>query len=80
MLEIIHEIVLLLMLLLAVVIIEERNLIKATIGFALLSLMFAVALFQLHAPDVALSAIVVNALLLGIFIYVIEGVMTSKNR
>lgn len=80
MLGIIHEVVLIAMILLAVVIIEQRNLIKAVIAFALLNLMLAIALFQLKAPDVALSAIVVSALLIGIFLYTIEEVGASKSK
>ncbi len=80
MLGIIHEIVLIAMMLLAVVVIEQRNLLRAVIAFALLNLMLTVALFQLKAPDVALSAIVVSAVLIGIFLYTIEEVSTSKNR
>jgi len=80
MLEIIHEVILISMILLAVVIIEQRNLIKAVIAFALLNLMLTITLFQLKAPDVALSAIVVSALLIGIFLYTIEEVGKSRSR
>ncbi|MGC9307420.1 MAG: hydrogenase subunit MbhD domain-containing protein [Thermoplasmatota archaeon] len=80
MLGIIHEIVLIAMILLAVAVIEQKHLLKAVIAFALLNLMLTIALFQLKAPDVALSAIVVSALLIGIFLYTIEEVGTSRNR
>ena len=80
MLGIIHEIVLIAMILLAIIVIEQKHLLKAVIAFALLNLMLTIALFQLKAPDVALSAIVVSALLIGIFLYTIEEVGTSRNR
>ena len=80
MLGIIHEIVLIAMILLAIIVIEQKHLLKAVIAFALLNLMLTIALFQLKAPDVALSAIVVSALLIGIFLYTIEEVGASRNR
>lgn len=72
--EIILKILLISMILVSVAVVEERNLIAAVIDFSLLSLIFVIVLFQLKAPDVALSAIVVGALVIGIFIFTIEEV------
>ncbi len=72
--EIIHEILLVSMIILSIAVIEEKNLIGAVIEFSLLSLIFVITLFQLEAPDVALSAIVVGALIIGVFIFTIEEV------
>ena len=72
MLEIIHEILLVLLILLAVIIIESKNFISAVILYGVLSAIFAVVLFQLHAPDVALSSIVAGVALFGTFIFVIH--------
>ncbi len=80
MLGIIREVVFIAMMLLAVVIVEQKNLIRAVIAFALLNLMLTVALFLLKAPDVALSAAVVSALLIGFFLYTIGEVSPSRNR
>ncbi len=74
MLGIIHEIVLISMIILSFLVIEDKNLISAVIKFALVSLLMVLALFYLKAPDVALSAIVVGALVIGLFIYTIEEV------
>ncbi|MFP4000275.1 MAG: hydrogenase subunit MbhD domain-containing protein [Thermoplasmata archaeon] len=74
MLRIIRELMLIAMIILAVVIVSEDKAIKAVIELALLSLMFVGVLFLLQAPDVALSAIVVGAILLGIFLYTIQEV------
>ncbi len=71
---IILKILLISMIVVSVAVVEERNLIAAVIDFSLLSLIFVVVLFQLKAPDVALSAIVVGALVIGIFIFTIEEV------
>ena len=72
--EIIHELLLVSMIILSIAVIEEKNLIGAVIEFSLLSLIFVIILFQLEAPDVALSAIVVGALIIGVFIFTIEEV------
>ncbi|MFO8133079.1 MAG: hydrogenase subunit MbhD domain-containing protein [Thermoplasmatota archaeon] len=80
MLVIIREIVLIAMVLLAVVIVEQKNLIRAVIAFALLNLLLGVILFLLKAPDVALSAAVVSALLIGFFLYTIGEVSQSRNK
>ncbi len=74
MLEIINEIVLISMILLAFLVIEEKVMISAVIKYALMGLMLVFALFYLKAPDVALSAIVVGALVIGLFVYTIEEV------
>ena len=72
--EIIHEILLIVMIIISIAVIEEENLIGAVIEFSLLSLIFVIVLFQLKAPDVALSSIVVGALIIGVFIFTIEEV------
>ncbi len=79
MLGIIHEIILIAMIVLAVIIVEEDELLNAVVELALLSTFLIVVMFLLQAPDVALSAAVVGALLIGAFIYTIEGVKKSKS-
>ncbi|WP_461867179.1 hydrogenase subunit MbhD domain-containing protein [Thermococcus sp.] len=74
MLGIIHDLLLLLMITLSVAIIEEENLVNAVVEYILLGLAFAVVLFQLGAPDVALSAIVVGAIVVGLFLFTIGEV------
>ncbi|MBS3816245.1 MAG: DUF4040 domain-containing protein [Candidatus Thermoplasmatota archaeon] len=74
MLGIILEIILMAMIVLAVIVVLESSSIRAVIELALFSLMFAVSLFMLKAPDVALSAIVVGAVVVGIFLYTIQEV------
>ncbi|MFP4050185.1 MAG: hydrogenase subunit MbhD domain-containing protein [Thermoplasmata archaeon] len=78
MLGIIHEIILIAMIILALIIVEEDELLNAVVELALLSTFLIVVMFLLQAPDVALSAAVVGALLIGAFIYTIEGVKKSK--
>ncbi|WP_324736413.1 hydrogenase subunit MbhD domain-containing protein [Thermococcus sp. SY098] len=77
MLGIIHELLLVLMVITALAVIEERDLVAAVVKYALLSLIFVLVLFQLKAPDVALSAIVVGAVIIGIFLFTIEEVEKS---
>lgn len=72
MLEIIHEILLMVIVVLAIIIIESKNFISAIILYGVLSGIFAVVLFQLQAPDVALSSIVAGIALFGVFIFVIH--------
>ena len=79
MLGIIHEVILIAMIILAFVIIEEGNLIAAVIELGLLSIFLVIVMFQLKAPDVALSATVIGALLVGVFLYTIEEVKKSKS-
>ncbi len=79
MLEIINEIILIAMVVVAVIIVLEDSSIRAVVELALFSLMFAFALFNLKAPDVALSAIVVGAIVVGIFLYTIQEVEGLKN-
>ncbi len=74
MLGIIREVVMMAMIILAIIIVAEGKSIKAVMELALFSLMFVSALFLLRAPDVALSAIVVGAILLGLFLYTIQEV------
>lgn len=74
MLGIIHEILLITMIILAIAAVEEKDLINALMKFAALSLAFILVLFQLNAPDVALSAIVVGAIVIGIFLFTVEEV------
>ncbi|NJE29742.1 DUF4040 domain-containing protein [Thermococcus sp. 18S1] len=74
MLGTILDVVFLAMLVLAVAVVEERNLVSAVVKYSLLSLLFILALFELNAPDVALSAIVVGAIVIGVFLFTIKGV------
>ncbi|AEK73730.1 multisubunit sodium/hydrogen antiporter, MnhG subunit [Thermococcus sp. 4557] len=74
MLGTILDVVFLAMLILAVAVVEERNLVSAVVKYSLLSLLFILALFELNAPDVALSAIVVGAIVIGVFLFTIKGV------
>ncbi|NJE08531.1 DUF4040 domain-containing protein [Thermococcus sp. M39] len=74
MLGIIHEFLLFVMIIIAIAVIEEDDLISAVVKYALLSLIFVLILFQLKAPDVALSAIVVGAIIIGVFLFTIEEV------
>ncbi len=80
MLGIIHEVILIAMIILALLIVEEDNLLAAVIELAMLSVFLVIIMFQLKAPDVALSATVIGALMIGIFIYTIEGVKGSKSK
>ncbi|NJE02253.1 hydrogenase subunit MbhD domain-containing protein [Thermococcus sp. JdF3] len=68
------DVVFLAMMILAVAVVEERNLVSAVVKYSLLSLLFILALFELNAPDVALSAIVVGAIVIGVFLFTIKGV------
>ncbi|MFO7991896.1 MAG: hydrogenase subunit MbhD domain-containing protein [Thermoplasmata archaeon] len=79
MLGIIHEVILISMIVLALIIVEEKDLLNAVVELALLSTFLIVVMFQLKAPDVALSAAVIGALMIGTFIYTIEGVKKSKS-
>ncbi|KUH33444.1 sodium:proton antiporter [Thermococcus celericrescens] len=74
MLGTILDVVFLAMMILAVAVVEERNLVSAVVKYSLLSLLFILALFELNAPDVALSAIVVGAIVIGVFLFTIKGV------
>ncbi len=72
--EMVFEIMLLLMIVLAIVAIEDRNLIGSIIELSLLTLVFGTVLFMLKAPDVALSALVVGGIIIGLFLYTIREV------
>ncbi|NJD98328.1 DUF4040 domain-containing protein [Thermococcus sp. LS1] len=74
MLGTILDVVFVAMIILAVAVVEEKNLVNAVVKYSLLSLLFILALFELRAPDVALSAIVVGAIVIGIFLFTIEEV------
>ncbi|RLF77518.1 sodium:proton antiporter [Thermococci archaeon] len=71
---IIHEVLLIALILSSVAVIEEKRLVSAVIKYALMGLIFIVVLLQLRAPDVALSAIVVGAIVIGVFLYTIKEV------
>ncbi|AFL95631.1 putative multisubunit sodium/hydrogen antiporter, MnhG subunit [Thermococcus cleftensis] len=62
------------MIILAIAVVEEGNLVTAIVKYSLLSLLFILALFELNAPDVALSAIVVGAVVIGVFLFTVEEV------
>lgn len=49
-----------------------KNLISAVIVYTILSLFTAVVIFQLRAPDVALSLLVVNAVAAAIFLFTVH--------
>ncbi len=68
------EIVLFVMLVLTVIVVEARDLIASVIELSLVGLMLVFLLYQLKAPDVALSAVVVGALVVGLFLFTIEEV------
>jgi multicomponent Na+:H+ antiporter subunit A len=70
MLEIIHEVLLIVLVVLAVVILESKTIISAIISYGILSALFAAVLFQLQAPDVALSSIVAGGALFGMVIFI----------
>ncbi|WP_175059523.1 hydrogenase subunit MbhD domain-containing protein [Thermococcus sp. 2319x1] len=71
---IILDILLLTMILLSIAVVEEENLVSAVVKYAFLSLAFVLVLALLKAPDVALSAIVVGAVVIGVFLFTIREV------
>ncbi|HHI00945.1 MAG: DUF4040 domain-containing protein [Thermococcus sp.] len=71
---IILDILLLAMVLLSIAVVEEKNLVNAVVKYAFLSLAFVLVLTFLRAPDVALSAIVVGAVVIGAFLFTIREV------
>jgi len=71
---IILNVLLLAMIILAIAVIEEDNLVSAVVKYAFLSLAFVLVLALLKAPDVALSAIVVGAVVIGVFLFTIREV------
>ncbi|NJF24451.1 hydrogenase subunit MbhD domain-containing protein [Thermococcus sp. Bubb.Bath] len=74
MLGTIHEVLLMAIILLSVSVIEAGKLTSAVLRYGLLSLAFIIVLIQLRAPDVALSAVVVGAIVTGLFLYAIKEV------
>ena len=62
------------MVLLAVSVVESREPVRAVIRYGLLGLVFVLVLILLRAPDVALSAVVVGAVLTGLFLYAVGEV------
>ncbi|ASJ10571.1 sodium:proton antiporter [Thermococcus sp. P6] len=68
------ELLLIVMIILSIAVVEEENLVNAVVKYAFLSLAFVLALVLLKAPDVALSAIVVGALVIGLFLFTIREV------
>ncbi|HDH44701.1 MAG TPA: DUF4040 domain-containing protein [Thermococcus sp.] len=71
---IILEILFIIMIVLSIAVIEEKNLVNAVVKYAFLSLTFVLVLVLLKAPDVALSAIVVGAVVIGAFLFTIREV------
>ncbi|MFA4669136.1 DUF4040 domain-containing protein [Pyrococcus kukulkanii] len=63
---------------LALVVVLHRDFLASLITYGLVSLAFILLLLLLKAPDVALSAIVVGALVTGLFIFAYES--TRENR
>lgn len=75
MLGTIHEILLVAIILLSASVVEAEKLTSAVLRYGLLSLAFVIVLIQLKAPpDVALSAVVVGAIVTGLFLYTIKEV------
>lgn len=75
MLGTIHEVLLAAIILLSVSVVEAEKLSAAVLRYGLLSLAFVIVLIQLKAPpDVALSAVVVGAIVTGLFLYTIKEV------
>ncbi|WP_048149295.1 hydrogenase subunit MbhD domain-containing protein [Palaeococcus ferrophilus] len=70
----IHEVLLVAIVLLSVSVIEAKKLTSAVLRYGLLGLAFVIVLIQLRAPDVALSAVVVGAIVTGLFLYTIKEV------
>ncbi|MBU7043743.1 MAG: DUF4040 domain-containing protein [Theionarchaea archaeon] len=70
--ELIHQAFLILLPVSALVVIFMKNLINAVIIFSVLSLFVIVAVYQLKAPDVALSLLLVNALSVVLFLFTIH--------
>ncbi|ASJ16696.1 cation:proton antiporter [Thermococcus chitonophagus] len=58
---------------LALVVVLHRDFLASLITYGLVSLAFILLLLLLKAPDVALSAIVVGALVTGLFIFAYES-------
>jgi len=71
---IILEILFIIMIFLSIAVVEEKNLVNAVVKYAFLSLTFVLVLVLLKAPDVALSAIVVGAVIIGAFLFTIKEV------
>lgn len=74
MLGTIHEALLVAIILLSVSVVEAKKLTSAVLRYGLLSLAFVIVLIQLRAPDVALSAVVVGAIVTGLFLYTVKEV------
>ncbi len=74
MLGILFEALLVAMVIVSVIAVEHENLIAAVIEYSVLNLIFVLILFLLRAPDVALSAIVVGAIITGVYIFAIDEV------
>ena len=74
MLGILFEALLIAMVIISIIAVEHKNLVAAVIEYSVLNLLFVLILFQLRAPDVALSAIVVGAIITGVYIFAIDEV------
>ena len=70
--EIISQGLLLLLPVTALAVVFTKNLINALITYSILVLLLAVVIFQLKAPDVALSLLVVSSASLVIFLFAIH--------
>ncbi|MBP1912263.1 hydrogenase subunit MbhD domain-containing protein [Thermococcus stetteri] len=70
----IHEVLLVAIMLLSASVVEAEKLSAAVMRYGLLSLAFVIVLIQLRAPDVALSAVVVGAIVTGLFLYTVKEV------
>jgi len=78
MLGILFEALLIAMVIISIIAVEHDNLVAAVIEYSVLNLLFVLILFQLRAPDVALSAIVVGAIITGVYIFTIDEVEKLK--
>jgi len=72
MINVIHHVFLILLPVTALAIIFMKNLINAVIIFSVLSLFVIIVIYQLKAPDVALSLLLVNAISVVLFLFTIH--------
>jgi energy-converting hydrogenase B subunit D len=70
--DVIHHILLGLLPVTAFATIFMKNLINAAIVYSVLCLLVALVIFQLKAPDVALSLLLVNAVAVAIFLFAVQ--------
>lgn len=71
MIDMIHHAFLIMLPVLALATLFMKNLINAVIIFSVLSLFVIIVIYQLKAPDVALSLLLVNAISVALFLFTI---------